>query len=583
MTHLLAIDFETAWDKGSYSVKDLGNWLYCQDKRFAVLSVAIHDGERGVAAKPEAFDWAVLHGATLVAHNAPFDRAVFDRLQELGIVPAGVRPARWVCSASACAYHGLPRDLAGACKELLGVTLDKTTRLDLGQGGLFAQAGSAALEAYATRDAELAGRLFARLCKSWPAAEMEAAEITDDMGRHGVRIDTATLAKAQCDLHSDLEGLRKAIPFDPPLSIPALREWCSSKGFSPPRSTAKNADPDDLGEVNEPEVGVMVRHMQRYRRLNRTLAVLEAIRKRIAPDGRLRYQLKYFGAGQTGRWSGSGGLNMQNFNRGDAEGVDLRGLIVPDPGHVFVIADYAQIEARVLLWLAREMDMLQWLQWGMDLYEAAARRMLGYRDPRPLKQVDPGLRQLAKGMTLGLGFGMGAGRFVSSAKTLAGVEITYEKAKESVTRYRNANRRVVDLWDRLADAFAGHAGEAVYRMPLPSGRIIRYWGPRSVNDTLMAADVKGGDLRMVHRGTLAENMVQATARDILAAAWLRCVEAGLTPVLSCHDELVFEVSVGDAQAAVVEVERLMLMPPGWEYVDLLPLAVEVKVAERYGK
>ena len=94
MTHLLAIDFETAWDKGSYSVKDLGNWLYCQDKRFAVLSVAIHDGERGVAAKPEAFDWAVLHGATLVAHNAPFDRAVFDRLQELGIVPAGVRPAR---------------------------------------------------------------------------------------------------------------------------------------------------------------------------------------------------------------------------------------------------------------------------------------------------------------------------------------------------------------------------------------------------------------------------------------------------------------------------------------------------------
>ncbi len=583
MTHLLAIDFETAWDKGAYSVKDLGNWLYCQDKRFAVLSVATHDGVRGVAAKPEAFDWWRLHGATLVAHNAPFDRAVFDRLQELGVVPVDVHPARWVCSASACAYHGLPRDLAGACKEILGVTVDKTARLDLGQGGLFAQAGSAALEAYATRDAEMAGRLFARLAKSWPATEMELAEITDDMGRRGVRIDTATLAEAQANLRSELDGLRKAIPFDPPLSVPALRKWCSSKGFSPPRSTAKNADPDKLGEVDEPEVGVMVRHMQHYRRINRTLAVLDAIRKRIAPDGRLRYQLKYFGAGQTGRWSGSGGLNMQNFNRGDAEGVNLRGLLVPEAGHVFVIADYAQIEARVLLWMAREMDMLEWLKGGMDLYEAAARRMLGYRDPRPIKIADPGLRQLAKSMTLGLGFGMGAGRFVVASKALAGVDITFEKAKESVTRYRNANRRVVDLWDRLADAFARHAGEAVYRMPLPSGRLIRYWGPRAANDTLMAADVKGGDLRMVHRGTLAENMVQATARDILGAAWARCVSHGLTPVLSCHDELVFEVPTGDAQAAAVEIERLMLTPPEWEYVELLPLAVEVKIAERYGK
>jgi DNA polymerase len=581
MTNCFAIDFETHWNKGSYSVADLGNWAYTQHPRFKALTVATHDGREGHASTPEAFDWARVHRAVLIAHNAGFDRAVFDRLQELGIVPAGIQPAAWLDSAAACVYHGLPRDLAGASREALGEVVDKSVRDDLGQGGLFAQ-GQTLLD-YATRDAHLAGRLFALLAPTWPDTEMRLAEITDDMGRRGLRLDQEGLAAATVKLAEDLEDLRAAIPWDPPTSVQQLKAWCTLKGYTPPRSTAKNADPEDLGDVNEPEVGVMVRHMQAFRRVNRTLSVLQAMKERLGPDGRMRYQLKYFGANQTGRWSGGGGLNVQNFNRSDAEGVDLRGLIIPEPGHVFIIADYAQIEARVLLWLARETAMLEWLQGGMDLYEAAARRMLNYTDPRPLKQVDPGLRQLAKGMTLGLGFGMGAGKFVTAAKSLAGVELTFDKAQDSVRRFRNANRRVVDLWDRLHDALLNRAGQNVYRLPLPSGRVIRYWNPAASDETLMASDVKGGDARMLHRGLLAENMVQATARDILAGAWLRCVDAGLVPVLSCHDELVFEVPRADADAARGEIERLMLTPPEWEYVDLLPLAVEIQVAERYGK
>lgn len=581
---LLALDFETHWNKGSYSVKDLGCWLYCQDRRFKALTVATHDGQRSLASTPETFDWSAVHGATLLAHNAPFDRAVFTRLQEQGIVPAAVQPAGWLDTAAMCAYCGVPRDLAGACKQLLGIDVDKSTRDALGEGSLFAQ--DTALTSYCAKDAELCWALHARLGAHWPAEEQALATITDDMGRRGMRVDMAALEAALARLTQLREELRGSIPFTPPTSTQKLTAWCLEHGYTPPRSTSKNADIEDMGDVREVEVGVVVRHIQRFRSVNRTLTVVEAMRDRVGTDGRLRYELKYFGAGQTGRWSGGGGLNMQNFNRAVVEGVDLRALIVPEPGHSFVIADYAQIEARVLLWLAREMPILDMIRGGMDLYEAAARRMLGYSDPRPLKQVDPNLRQLSKGMTLGLGFGMGAAKFVAAAKVLAGIEIDFSKAQDSVRRFRNANRRVVDLWDRLADAFRRNAGKPCYRLPLPSGRLIRYWNPQASGGedaSLTASEYKGAPACGLHRGLLAENMVQAVARDLLAAAWLRCVRAGRVPVLSCHDELVFEVPTPDAPAAAKEIERLMLVAPAWPMADALPLAVEVKLADRYGK
>lgn len=578
---VIAIDFETRYDKGAYSVKDLGNWRYCQDPRFEVLSVAVSDGASAGACRPEAFDWHRLHGALLVAHNAGFDRAVFSRLQALGTIPAAVVPAGWRCTACAAAYHGLPRDLAGACREGLGIAVDKSVRDALGQGSLFAQGD--ALHAYAARDAELCLGLWNKLSPAWPAEEQRLASLTDDMGEYGVRVDTSALDRAAADLSETLSATAKRIPFAPAMSVPAFKAWCVSIGKAPPESTARLSD-EDLSDP-DPRVGVVVREMQAYRAANRTLSVLSAMRERTGTDGRLKYQLKYFGAAQTGRWSGGGGLNMQNLNRGEASGVDLRGLIIPAEGHVFIVVDYAQIEARVLLWLAREMAMLDWLRGGMDLYEAAARRMLNYTDPRPLKQVDPGLRQLSKGMSLGLGFGMGPGRFVSAAKTLAGVEITFERAKESVTRYRNANRRVVDLWDRLQDAFERKAkdGAPVYSLPLPSGRRLRYWSPAVIDDGMVASQVKGEAAYGLHRGLLAENMVQATARDILAGAWARCVDAGFPPVMSVHDELVFEVPEEIATEAMAEIERIMLAPPAWEHADLLPLAVEAKITRRYGK
>ena len=85
----------------------------------------------------------------------------------------------------------------------------------------------------------------------------------------------------------------------------------------------------------------------------------------------------------------------------------------------------------------------------------------------------------------------------------------------------------------------------------------------------------------LHGGILAENWTQGTARDLLADAWIRCVEAGYAPVLSVHDELVFEVDAADAQRHLKRIKGLMEFAPKW--AQGLPVKADGKIMTRYGK
>ena len=578
----VALDFETHY-AGDYSVKNLGHARYARDPRFRCTMAAAWSPTLKVSTTPDRFPWDALDGKEIVAHNAAFDRAVFRRLQSDGIVPACIKPKIWLDSAAACAYFGLPRDLAGAVKALFGATVDKSVRDRMAgyQADLFDDAA-----AYAIIDAEWSWRLWERLGHKWPEAERRIHALTDEMGDRGVCLDETRAKAAIASLDASIAGLEASIHFRPIASAKALKKACEAAGEPVPPGTAA-ADPKvetwcrENQKANSP---LWVRQVQGWRKANRTREVVRSMLDRVDPaTGRMQYQLKYFGAAQTGRWSGDGGLNMQNLSRQAGEsGVDLRGLIVPAPGHAFIIADYAQVEARVLLWLAGDYDFLDLLRGGMDLYEAAARKMLGYSDPRPIKAINPGLRQLAKGMTLGLGFGMGAGTFVSAAKILAGLDLDFDDCKRHVETYRRTNPLVVALWNRLGDAFEKRHGKPHYVLKLPSGRAIHYWEP-SCDGDMSCATEKGGTRYAVHPGLLAENYTQATARDLLADAWLRCADAGIRIVLSVHDELVAECPAADAPAVKAEMERIMRTPPAWPMAERIPLDVEARVAPRYGK
>jgi DNA polymerase I-like protein with 3'-5' exonuclease and polymerase domains len=351
--------------------------------------------------------------------------------------------------------------------------------------------------------------------------------------------------------------------------------------------------------------------MQRIRSANRTAKVLEAMRlRRIqksesrsqkldAEYGRMAYELKYFGA-STGRWSGGGGLNMQNYNRKPAEGVDLRRCIVAPPGYLLAVVDYSQIESRVLLFLAGDVETLDMFRANpmADAYEIHARATMGYVEAESLKdyceRTGSGLRQLAKARVLGLGFGCGARRFVEVAQVMAGLDIGEDESERIVKEFRESNPRIVSLWQSLNDACASCDG-GNYLLPLPCTQInpdlkrfLIYRDVKVDPPSHMATEgwrgiecTVGGDRIKVYGGLLAENWTQATARDVLASAWLRCEASGFRPVLSVHDELVFEVPEGSAEEDLRRIVEIMEEPVSW--APGLPLRADGRLCSVYGK
>ena len=590
---ILGIDFETFYTS-EYSVRQLGNWAYCHDERFEAWAVSVTDGTRTCVCRPAEFPWASVSGRELVAHNADFDEAVFLRLQEQGVIAKAVNPVRWHCSAALCAFLQLPRDLAGAARAVFGIEVDKSAR-ERAKGkhrgpDLFGYAEEEAT--YVATDSEMALALWAELSRHWPAHERRLCELTRVMGRAGLCVNWGYAEGNLAELNETVEALSNALPWKPALSIPKFKEACVALGTPPPKSTAAS-DPyfhDWVREQQRSEAVTWVRHMQRIRSANRTAKVLESMRARRKPDGRMAYELKYFGA-TTGRWSGGGGLNLQNLNRKAAEGVDLRGAIIPATGKVLAVVDYSQIESRVLLFLAGDIETLEMFRANpeADAYEIHARATMGYAEPEPLREycerTGSGIRQLAKARVLGLGFSCGAKRFVEVAKVMAGLEIGEEESERIVNEFRESNRKVVGLWRKLNDACASCDGGDYY-LPLPCtqvnpelGRYLIYRDVQADDDGI-ACTVAGDRIR-AYGGLLAENWTQATARDVLASAWLRCDAAGYRPVLSVHDELVFEVPEASAEEDLMRIVGIMEDPMSW--ASGLPLRADGKLRTEYGK
>jgi len=590
---IVGVDFETYYT-GTYSVKALGCYAYVNDPRFWAYLVAVSDGTRTCVCRPREFPWATIAGRPWVSHNRDFDRAVFERLRDLDRVPGDTPdPPTWFCTASLCAYLQHPRDLAGAAKAVLGVTLDKSVRTRArGKVPQDDEAFAHEISEYAARDAQATLVLWNHLGRHWPAHERQLFELTSAMGARGLALDWDYVRARRLELECLVEDLAAALPWKPAASLKAFAQACERVGVPAPGSTS-NSDPSFprwLEKHIDSEAATWVRHMQRIRSANRTAQVLKAMESRRMASGRMAYELKYFGA-STGRWSGNGGLNLQNLNRKSAEGVDLRRAIVAPPGRILATVDFAQIESRVLLYLAGDTEALRMFRENpeADAYEIHARSTMGYAEPEPLKaycdRTGSNLRQLAKARVLGLGFGCGWQKFIEVARVMAGLNLEPNESRRIVTEFRNSNPLIVELWYRLQNACEAKDG-GNYALPLPCtqhtpsiGRYLLYRDV-AVRDEQITCTV-GGKRMHVYGGLLAENWTQATARDVLASAWLRCNRAGFVPVLSVHDELVFELPEATADADLARIITIMESPVPW--ASHLPLKAEGKLTPYYAK
>lgn len=345
---------------------------------------------------------------------------------------------------------------------------------------------------------------------------------------------------------------------------------------------------------------------------------------RVSSDGRLRDMMRYYGA-HTGRWSGRG-MQLQNMPRPakrfedwddadvcaladkvmrgywpDADEIDLllRATLTASPGHVLIAEDFSGVEARALAWCAKDRDALEVFASGVCPYRTEAAKLFGvtYDD---IPKQDP-RRNAGKMGVLACGYQGGVAGLLRVCRS-NGVDL--EKIgvnpQDVIDSWREAHAPVVRFWKQLNDAFKGAIqgrSSKVDRFEfypsddgrdvaifLPSGRPIVYNGVGlAQGDYGPSPFYVGayGTREHVYGGKIAENVIQAMCRDLMADALVRAEEAGLCPVLHVHDEIVCDVARDAAKDAAAELHQIMLKVPRW--ARTFPIGAAGHIGKRYRK
>lgn len=310
--------------------------------------------------------------------------------------------------------------------------------------------------------------------------------------------------------------------------------------------------------------------------------------------------VRYAGT-HTLRMSGWDGINVQNLPR------PLRPGLAAPHGMSYVSADAAQIEVRMLAWMANEPKMLEVFQRGGDPYCEFGTILYG----RQITRQDEPERKFAKVCKLGLCYGMGADRLHGAAVS-AGLNITLDDAKRAVKVYREAYPNVMAFWkamERLVKALFSH-GPFVYTASngvdilrktsservvyLPSGFGVCYHQMRFVEKTFdnyggyqafLARDEGAPSWRSLHGGSVTENFMQALCAELLRWQWAKAKEdaAHIFPrspfCLQVHDELGAMVPTHLAETFKNILTSAMTSTPDW--AKGLPLGYEADIALAY--
>jgi len=654
----VVIDFETA---SGLDLKKVGSYVYSEHPTTEITALAWRDNAGDAGAldparlAPEGILLAhVLDPATIfVAHNAPFERAVWRNL----MVPRGwsdIPIERWHDTMAVALMKGLPAKL-----EILARAIKLDNHKDMAGSALAISLSKFNKKTNALDRTPETMEKVLDYCAQDVAVEVEALkylgnfqggerkvwELDQRINDYGIRIDDAYVRAAQKIVDQSVPQLVKEfnqITGFNPTQGEKIKGWLHLEGV-PVTSLNKETVARLLGEDEDVEILdaptlEIPDHCRRALKI-RGLAAGAAVKKLPAmlacqgADGRARGLLQYHGAGP-GRWAGRI-LQPHNFPRAgvdvgdnqtarpdelvaaiiggdsnflrmvygeplEAIAAGLRHALVADDDKTFLIGDFAQIEARIVLALAGQYDAVETFVTG-DPYCAMAEKIFHH----PVtKKEHPEKRQTGKNTILGCGFGMG---HVTFRSRYAHKE-TVEFAKSCIEAYRkDFAPKVPELWYGIERASmravweggAHHYNGILYQVEgpwltcrIPSGRKLWYFEPRQerrampwdekdVRPSWSHMTFKAGQWirRDAYGGLLTENVVQAMARDLLVSNMFLCEREGLPIVLTVHDEVVVE----SIQSRMSEFEDIMKSRPQWAVDYRIPVAVECMESGRYRK
>lgn len=684
------VDIETF---SKCDLKKVGAYRYAEDESTKVLLVGYaFDNDPAKVwdatldpVMPDDLSEALSCGCVFIAHNSMFDRNVLRNCADERFGDVN----RWRDTMILAYASALPGSL-GALSELLGLPPDKAKDKD---GKRLVQKFSKpqARGVIKTRETDPEDwRKFVDYCRK----DVEAMR---DVAR---RIPTWAGGKALWDdwhldqiindrgVNIDIGTVRHAIALSDELKVLANEKMSEltagavatigqrdailkhikdtyGVGIEDARKSTllkvleRDDIPEDVKNIIETRLGSAVISIQKY----------AAMERMVCRDGTVKGTLQFMGASRTGRFAGRG-LQLQNVARGIltpeavAEAIDaintgvlpfvydepnkilsscLRGMLIPPPGHKFVVADLSNIEGRVLAWLAGEEWKIEAFKLydqgkGPDLYKATYARSFGIKP----EDVTKNQRQIGKVMELALGYQGGVGAFTTFA-TLYGVDLDAlaDHVREAVSNaewsdalsswewavekdmtkglsmnayvacevlkraWRNAHPNVVAFWKMMERGVTSVlAYDEPYETPshvrfasprkgwltirLPSGRLLTYPGARWPRDgercdmVFQGVEQKTGKWMELktHSGRITENVTQAVARDVLMVGIQEAEKVGLQVHAHVHDEIIASAPL---ESHLTEADLVRCMTTERPWMRGLPLSAEGFTAMRYRK
>ena len=605
---LVTIDFETHYGKDYTLSGKINTSEYVRDDRFHAHGVAIKKGNgktlwytgRNIALALKEIDWSK---TAMVGHNTAFDGFITSEVY-------GHKPAFYIDTLSmsrATRGHATRHDLDTVAKafghggkvkrDALANTKDKVQ---------LTKDEEAKLGGYAVDDVDDTYRIFWDMYPHVPDDELRLIDITMRMFCDPVlEID---IPRVKAELENELGAkaaalLRSGAQVDDLMSNDKFARLLQAAGAQLPQkispSTGKMTYAFAKSDLAFQEL--MKNGSDKVRalceaRLKVKSTIGETRANRFLEAGRdgmkLPILLNFSGA-HTHRWSGGNKMNLQNLKRGG----ELRRSILAPKGHVVVVADSAQIEARVLAWIAGQMDIVNAFATKQDVYKLMASVIYNV----PVEDVTKDQRFIGKICVLGLGYGMGPQKLQQTLKVGnmgPSVDISEDECRRIVNIYRQKNWKIKAFWKKMDQVITNMAlgieskegpleiGKGFIR--LPNGMFLQYFGLHGT------AEITRDDLVMtettyltrtgrtkLYGGLLTENVVQALSRIIIAEQMLKIHDAGYRIVTMTHDEIVIVAKKKDAKKALDFMIKTMSTPPEW--APDLPLAAEGGYDTSYSK
>lgn len=381
----------------------------------------------------------------------------------------------------------------------------------------------------------------------------------------GVAVDLEYLLALGAEIHVEIAALEQKIhdlaggPFNVN-STPQLRTVLfETLGLTPVKKTktGPSTDADSLRKLANAHP--IVAELLRYRELEKLRSTYaDALPPLVESDGRIHGTLNQCSTA-TGRIS-SERPNLQNIPIRTDEGRALRRSFVAASGSVLVVADYSQIELRVLAHLADDPGLIEAFANGEDVHAVTAARIFGV----PVTKVDAKQRRMAKVVNFGLAYGMEAYGLATR------LEIEPGEAKSILENYFNSFPNVHAFMERTIL-------EARSR-----GYTTTLFGRRRALPELQSSNFQ---IRQMAERMAQNAPVQGTAADLFKIAMvnldfaLKEQRLSAYPVLTVHDELVIETPTSQVDDVVALTREVM----EGVHVLAVSLVVDVGVGENWAE